>query len=148
MRTAETLGYDFTRLRRIHRRREERYQTDFEARVRIAYEDGRVFDEGMCTVKNLSLTGALLCNLRLGKGVLPLARLLVHIEVVSGPLANVPLRGGIARYVFINEAQIGVSFSGFDEEVLGRLQDALNVIQGRTGSPPQGIGAFCHRDDV
>ncbi len=135
MTLAQQLGYDFSNLRRIHRRRHERRLTNIEARLRFVLEDGHIFDEGLCTILNISLVGALLGNLRLPKSVLPLTYLTIHLEAQSGPLAGVSIAATLARFACNRHPEIGVSFVPSDATGLAKLKEALDNFQAQT---PQG----------
>ena len=125
---AQQLGYDFSHLRRIHRRRDERKPMNLEASVRLILDDDRVFDEGVCTIRNISLAGALIGNLRLTKGILPLAHVWVQLEAKTGPLAGISLRGEMARCAYNKEFEIGVSLTSLQNEVLATLKQALELL--------------------
>jgi hypothetical protein len=96
-----------------------------EARLRLVQEDGQVFDEGLGTMTNISLVGALLRNLRFPKQSLPLVPVTVHVGVMEGPLARLSLSGPIARCAYEEEAEIAVSFAQLEAPVLGQLKEAL-----------------------
>ena len=134
---ARELGYDFSHLRRIHRRQGERLFTNAEAALRFVTEDGRVFDEGVCTIKNVSLAGALIANIQLGKGVIPLTPFRIHLAAKSGPLAHIPLIGKMVRCSNMKEVEIGIAFSPLDHEVLSLLKQALDVLEAK--SPAEGL---------
>jgi hypothetical protein len=128
---AQQLGYDFSNLRRIHRRKGERLSVNAEASVRLISDDGQVFDEGVCTVKNVSLAGALIGGLRMAKGVLPLARVKVFLELKSGELSGLLLMGEMARCSYNKEFEIGVSFAGLDSGVAAQLRQVLEDAAGK-----------------
>ena len=131
---AKELGYDFSNLRRIHRRHGDRILANAEAVVRLVLEDGRLFDEGLCTIRNVSLAGALLSNIRLGKGVLPLTQFRIYLAAKSGVLAGIPLTGRMARCSFGREFEIGMAFSPLDNEVLSSLRQALDYLEAKSPS--------------
>ena len=122
---AMELGYDYSNLRRIHRRRFPRRLADVEAQVRVVLEDGKLFDEGQCKVRNISLAGALLGDVRLTRAVLPLHRATVHMEVKEGPLSGLPLWGYLRRYSYGKEVEVGIVFEDMETSLLSQLSKVL-----------------------
>ena len=96
--------------------------------MRLTLDDGRVFDEGVCTIKNISLAGALIGNLRMAKGVLPLTRVKVFLEFRSGELSGLALIGEMARCAYNKEFEIGVSFVGLDTGAMAQLEQVLEAV--------------------
>lgn len=129
---AHQLGYDFSQLRRIHRRRYERHGIKAEARLRLILDSGQLFDEGHCTIKNISLAGALLGNLRLPRGVLPLTHVIAHLEILEKPLAGITLTGEIVRCAYKKNAEIAIAFTHTDHENLTKLEHALASLFDKT----------------
>ncbi|MBN1809210.1 MAG: PilZ domain-containing protein [Planctomycetes bacterium] len=78
---AEELGYDFASIRRPFRREYGRKVINAEAGMKIALEDGTVFDEGTCLLRNVSVGGALLARLSLTKMVLPLVNFTIMLSM-------------------------------------------------------------------
>ena len=111
--TAEKLGYDFTSIRRPFRREYGRTVINARSHVTILLKNGRVFDEGRCLVRNISVGGALLSKLRLKKMVLPLANFTIALRI-SGERSIKDLKGEceIVRLAATDtgEPELGVKF--------------------------------------
>jgi len=80
---AETLGYDFTTIRRPFRREYGRALVNANAGISIVLENGEIFDEGECVTRNISVGGALLTSLKLKKMVLPLANFTIVLKMAG-----------------------------------------------------------------
>jgi hypothetical protein len=57
---------------RAHYRETRRTTVDIDCNLQILLTDGTLFDAGSCVVRDMSPSGALLVNLRLPKGCLPI----------------------------------------------------------------------------
>ena len=79
-RAAETLGYDFGTIRRPFKREHGRSEVNAAAEVTVTLEDGTVFDSGVAVVRNLSVGGALLSDIRLTRQVLPLRNFSILVK--------------------------------------------------------------------
>ena len=78
---AETLGYEFAKIRRPFKREHPRAAVNVPALATIVLDDGEEFDSGDCTVANISPGGALLTELRFPKGVLPLTGFVIRLRL-------------------------------------------------------------------
>ncbi len=79
-RAAELLGYDFTTIRRPFKREYGRSDINSPCEVTLTLEDGTVFDSGRAVVRNLSVGGALISNIRTARQVLPLQNFTMLLE--------------------------------------------------------------------
>jgi hypothetical protein len=71
-RIARELGFDFSRLKHFHRREHDRRPADLAVEVTVRQLDGTAVEAGMGVLRELSPSGALLVDLHLPSGRLPL----------------------------------------------------------------------------
>jgi transcriptional regulator with XRE-family HTH domain len=113
-RTAERLGYDFTAIRRPYKREYGRVEVNAKAEIALHADGDELFDQGEATVRNLSIGGALLTDIRTGKMVLPLRPFSIRLRIRD--VAQLADLDGDCELVRISEAgargepQLGVRF--------------------------------------
>ncbi|MHC4777905.1 MAG: PilZ domain-containing protein [Planctomycetota bacterium] len=113
---AREMGYDFSRLRNIHRRRALRKKVDLPVELRLTMSDTQeIYDTGSAVVRDLSPYGALLEHVRTGKGSLPLASFIMEMKF-SGPLAGVIVKARVIRFVSEESVQVGLDFIDVSSE--------------------------------
>lgn len=120
--TARELGYDFGRIKFRHRRRHPRRPVRMNAEVSILNDDGTLHDQGLARIENISAGGALLKDLALPMGTLPVEPFTVQVRPLRRPLQALGLEGRIVRLTRENGQGFGVHFQNLDEEALGRLR--------------------------
>lgn len=120
--TARKMGYDFSRLRNIHRRRFIRKPVKLEAEMTVYYLDGKVHDKGSTTVKNLSPEGALVTNMRLPKMTFPVQPFYIILKFVEGDLQGIEVKGQIVRFKTDGNIDIGVEFQEMSENDRQKLE--------------------------
>ncbi|MCU0724032.1 MAG: PilZ domain-containing protein [Planctomycetes bacterium] len=123
--TAREMGYDFGRLRNIHRRRAERKECEIPVRLRIELLDGSgVFDTGTATVRNLSPYGAFLSPIQMAKAIIPLVPFTLTIEF-SEILQGVSVKARVIRLNASEAIQMGIDFFDVSPEAESRIIEYL-----------------------
>lgn len=129
-RAAEILGYDFTTIRRPFKREYGRIELNMPAEMTITLEDGTIFDAGTAVVKNLSVGGALLKEIKLPKQVLPLQNFTMLIKIVDIPkLADLVGECEVMRLAGSSdtgEPELGVRFMNATHRDRRRIQDFVD----------------------
>jgi transcriptional regulator with XRE-family HTH domain len=129
-RAAEILGYDFTTIRRPFKREYGRTELNSPAEMTITLEDGTVFDSGTGVVKNLSVGGALLKEIKLPKQVLPLQNFTMLIKIKDIPkLAGLVGECEVVRLAGSSDTgdpELGVRFMNATHRDRRRIQDFVD----------------------
>ncbi|HEU4339851.1 MAG TPA: PilZ domain-containing protein, partial [Planctomycetota bacterium] len=113
--TARELGYDFGRLKYTHRRQFERREVAIGAEVLIVTtKDGSVYDQGVATIRDISLGGARVADLATPMGSLPTEPFTLTIRPMQKPLDEMELTGHIVRLHMNGQTSFGVEFSKLD----------------------------------
>ena len=129
-RAAEILGYDFTTIRRPFKREYGRTEVNTPCDLTVTLEDGTVFDTGNANVRNLSVGGALLADIRVDKNVLPLQNFTLLIKFgeipelagLVGECEVVRLAGSAAT----GEPEMGVRFINATHRDRRRIQEYVD----------------------
>ena len=124
---AKKLEYDFSNLRRIHRRKYERIPVDIPVRVKLLLPDGSIHDEGDARLLDLSPFSAQVGDFRVHKQTMPLTPFSLEIEVVSGELTALRVRARIARISVSDGVQMGVEFADVESAASDRIKEYLNI---------------------
>ncbi len=136
---AEELGYNFTQIRRPFRREYGRAEVNAEATVTIVFEDGEVFDKGNAVIRNISIGGALLANVELPKGVLPLKRFSIILRIKDiKDLEDLIGECEVVRFTDLEDrdegtGQVGVKFVSISK----RDEERIKGFVGRFGESTQ-----------
>jgi transcriptional regulator with XRE-family HTH domain len=113
-RTAERMGYDFTTIRRPFKREYGRTEINAPVQIEMILEGGEPFDHGDALARNIGIGGALLGNITLIKGVLPLKNFIIRLRFPALPmLANLVGECQVVRLADSTEAgnpELGVKF--------------------------------------
>lgn len=129
---ARRLGFDFERLKHRHRRRDARKELAFEAEITIHRMDGSLFDKGAATVRDLSHGGALLGDLRLPHGALPIGPFSIALRLKAKKNEPVEIRGRLLRVEQMNGGlAFGIKFQE-DPVVKQTLRPLLAVMRSST----------------
>jgi transcriptional regulator with XRE-family HTH domain len=123
---ARELGYDFGRLKFQHRRRHPRRTVSLGVEVCIYRKDGAVYDQGMATLRDISLGGARLCDLTLPSNTLPVEPFSVGLRPMLKPGDNVEIPGRIVRLHVNGSIAYGVEFAGVDAALEKKLRRIAN----------------------
>jgi transcriptional regulator with XRE-family HTH domain len=119
--TAREMGYDFSRLRNIHRRRADRRLVSLPVGLKIFYRDNSLYDVGVAKVINLSPFGALLGSIVTKKKSLPLSPFHMGLAFSNEVLSSLDLQCQVVRIMSGRKIEIGVNFmhiKGSDEKVI------------------------------
>ena len=121
-RTARELGYDFGRLKYTHRRKFERKEVAIGAEVTILAKDGSVYDQGVATIRDISLGGARMADLATPLGSLPTEPFSVTLRPMQKPLDDLELSGHIVRLNMNGAVTYGLEFTRLDPAAARRLR--------------------------
>ena len=129
-RAAEMLGYDFDTIRRPFKREHGRSAIASPVEVTVTLEDGTVFQTGTAVVRNLSVGGALLADMRLGEQVLPLQNFTILVKFKDVPeLAGLIGECEIVRMAGSSdsgEPELGVHFINATHRDRRRIQEYVD----------------------
>jgi hypothetical protein len=147
-RAAEVLGYDFTTVRRPFKREYGRARVDCPCDVRVTLEDGSVFDSGSALVRNLSVGGALLSEIRLSRMMVPLSNFTLLIRFHDVPeLADIVGECEVVRLAGSAESgepELGVRFINATHKDRRRLKEyvdrRIRVRQAEAAELPSAAG--------
>jgi hypothetical protein len=145
---ARRLRFNLNRLRYFHRRRAERLGITINCSLSVRREDGTVFDQGRCIIRNLSPHGALITGVTFGRESLPLGTVRLVLHPLEGPLRGVDLCAKIVRHEARNGVGYGVLMDRRQSGVTRKLAEAMNAAPrsspprsrlraGFSGSPPR-----------
>jgi len=131
-RAAEMLGYDFATIRRPFKREHGRTEMNSPCEITLTLDDGTVFDAGTAVVRNLSVGGALLTGLNLGKQVLPLRSFTILIQFPEIPeLAGLVGECEVVRLAGFAETgapELGVRFVNATHRDRRRIADLVRKL--------------------
>jgi len=107
-RAAEKSAEFFDHLR-AHYRETRRTSVEIPCDLKILSLDGKLFDAGSATVRNVSPSGALLCNLKLEKGCFPAAGFKLTLTLNSGDYKGIGIEASPVR-IISESAGLGIKF--------------------------------------
>jgi hypothetical protein len=113
-RVAKELGYDFGRLKYQHRRRHPRRELSLGAELYIYHRDGSLYDQGVATIRDISICGARITDVTLPLGTLPVEPFTVGLRPMEKPVDDVEIPGMIVRYHMNGHVSYGVEFQKVD----------------------------------
>lgn len=116
---ARDLGYDFGRIKYHHRRRHNRKEVALGAEIRIVKSDGTIHDTGSATVRDLSLSGAKVTDVRLPAGTIPAGPFTVTIKA-----NDLELPGRVVRF---DGGAYGIQFTRLEGAGLRRLAKVIGA---------------------
>jgi transcriptional regulator with XRE-family HTH domain len=125
-RVAKELGYDFGRLKYQHRRRHPRKELSLGAEIYIYHKDGSVYDQGVATIRDISLCGARISDVTLPLGTLPVEPFTVGIRPMQKPVDDIEIPGMIVRYHLNGVASYGVEFQKLESGLERKLRRIAN----------------------
>ena len=118
---ARKMGYDFSRLRNIHRRRADRKKVNLHVALRIELHDGTgTFDTGSGLIRDISPFGAMISSIRTNKSVIPITPFSLYIAF-DGPLEGVTVEAKVIRVLSDDQVQLGVNFIEVSGEAERRI---------------------------
>jgi hypothetical protein len=95
---AKDLGFDFGRLKYVHRRRHPRKSLGLSVELSIYLDDGKLFDRGTGILKDVSLYGAKLSAIVLPGTVLPTLPHTIGMRIPDGSLKDLEIQGLPIRF--------------------------------------------------
>jgi len=123
---ARELGYDFGRLKYQHRRRHPRKELSLGAELYIYHRDGSIFDQGVATIRDISLCGAKITDVTLPLGTLPVEAFTVGIRPMEKPVDDLEIPGKIVRYHQNGLPSYGVEFPKLESALEKKLRRIAN----------------------
>jgi transcriptional regulator with XRE-family HTH domain len=123
---ARELGYDLTKLRHRHHREHARKDVSLPLEVSIYLEDGSLFDRGRGTLRNVSLSGAVLSGIVLPQQSVPLRSHRIGIRITDGPLADTEFLGRPIRFIQVDGGiGLAIEFVEKAERIIKQLKKII-----------------------
>ena len=113
--TAREMGYNFEKIKYAHRRRHARQEVNRPVQMSIYRPDGSVFSSGHATIREVSLSGAVLKGVVLSKQVIPIAPHTIGLVFELGPAERLEVRGFPVRF-FQDGETLGLSLQFVNAE--------------------------------
>lgn len=123
---ARDMGYDFGRLKYAHRRRFPRKELSLGVEIYVYHKDGSLYDQGVATMRDVSLGGAKISDVALPTGSLPVTPFSVGIRPMQKPVDDIELQGQIVRLNANGTTTFGVQFGKLDVNVEKKLRRISN----------------------
>lgn len=123
---AKDLGYDFGRLKYAHRRRFPRKELSLGVELYVYHRDGSLYDQGVATVRDISLGGAKISDVALPTGSLPVTPFSVGLRPMEKPADDIEIQGHIVRLNGNGSTTFGVQFGALDGAVEKKLRRISN----------------------
>jgi hypothetical protein len=103
-----------------HYRECRRREVDIPADIQLCLADGTALDEGSARIANISASGALLTDVRLGRGRMPIAPSLLRVTMRGEPFDGVAMKcrpvrlaaGGAALGVRLEDIRVSLDGDG------------------------------------
>lgn len=124
-RLAREMGYDFSRLKFTHRRKHPRIECSIGAEFLVYSRDGSVYDQGVATIRDLSLGGARVTDVALPQGTLPTEPFTVGLKPMQKPLEELELTGRVVRLFTNGAVQYGIEFVRVDATAQKKLRKVV-----------------------
>ena len=119
---AKDMGYDFGRLKYAHRRRYPRRDISLGVELTVYHKDGSLYDQGVATVRDISLGGARISDVTLPTGSLPVTPFTVGIRPMEKPVDDIEIQGQIVRLFAGGSTIFGVQFGKLEGSVEKKLR--------------------------
>ena len=126
-RTAQDLGYDFNKLKYVHRRRFPRREVSIAAELAVYGQDGTLFDQGVATIRDISQCGAKVADVALPQGSLPVEPFTITLKPMVEPLETVEIPGRIVRLYADGQASFGIDFQKLDGPAARKLKKLVTA---------------------
>jgi len=123
---ARDMGYDFGRLKYAHRRRFPRKELSVGVEIYVYHKDGSLYDQGVATMRDVSLGGARISDVALPTGSLPVTPFTVGIRPMQKPADDLELQGQIVRLNANGSTSFGVQFGKLDVVAEKKLRRISN----------------------
>lgn len=125
--TARDLGYDLDKIKFRHNREYPRIPLNMPAQLEVELPDGVVVDKGSAKIKNLSLGGARLVEIKLDRDSIPIEPFNLLIHPKNGAYKGAPLRSQIVRLTMNGRVELGVRFQNVDAHVARALRKLMGL---------------------
>lgn len=125
LRVARDMGYDFGRVKHSHRRRHPRVTVNIPAEVSIVTRDGAVFEKTSGTIRDLSVSGAHVCEVEVRSNHLPAEPFDCRVKPTAGDARGIALTGRVVRLSFQDGVHYGMEFTELDRPASRKLKDLL-----------------------
>jgi len=123
---ARDLGYDFGRLKYAHRRRFPRKEISLGVEIYVYHKDGSLYDQGVATMRDISLGGARISDVALPTGALPVTPFSVGLRPMQKPVDDIEIQGQIVRLNANGTTSFGVQFGKLDAVAEKKLRRISN----------------------
>ena len=124
---AKKMGYDFSQLRYIRKRRKERIEVNIPAEIIIRSANGkRIFDKGKITIKDMSESGTFITNIKLDKNCLPAKPFICELRIFGGKFKGINLKGEPVRIGNNENLYLGLALADVPEEYRNRIAAAAS----------------------
>lgn len=123
---AKDLGYDFGRLKYAHRRRFPRKEVSLGVELYIYHKDGSLYDQGVATIRDLSVGGAKISDVALPTGALPVSPFSVGIRPMQKPVDDIEILGQIVRLNANGATTFGIQFGKLESAIEKKLRRISN----------------------
>jgi hypothetical protein len=111
IRKAQEMGFDYSSLRRIHRRKSGREKLELNAEVIIRKDlDNEVFDSGTAVIRDLSPHGAAVSDLDLEGGSIPVCPFHCEFNLTESGLKGIQLKAKPVRLGTTDRFVLGMQF--------------------------------------
>ena len=124
---AHDLGYDFNKLKYVHRRRFPRREVSIAAEIAVIAKDGSVYDNGVATIKDISQCGAKVSDVALPQGSLPVEAFTITLRPMAEPLEALEIPGRIVRLYTNGSTSFGIDFQKLDSAAAKKLKRLVAV---------------------
>ena len=122
--TAHKIGYDLGQMKHRHSRSHPRISLDLTVKVSIELFNKEVVDKGTAQITSISLGGARLSHLQLGKDSIPIEPFYIQIRFKNVALKE-PLRAEIVRIIAKDRLEFGVRFRNIDMHMAKALRKVI-----------------------
>lgn len=122
---AEKMGYDMEKVKFRHSRSHRRAGVSLQAKVEIELPGPVVIDRGTARVIDISIGGARLTELKLGRDSIPTEPFTFVIRPKGMALRRGPLRGAVVRLVHNGRIDYGVRFDRLHRETVREIEKLI-----------------------
>lgn len=119
---AKALGYEFGRLKVSHRRRHPRKIVSMPCELILYLEDGTVYDKGVARIRNISLSGAEVADVKLPRKTIPAKPFSVGLRPADRRLSGIEIPGRMLRITSTVTACYAIDFSDLEPHVRRSLR--------------------------
>jgi transcriptional regulator with XRE-family HTH domain len=125
--TARELGYDLDKIKFRHNREYPRVPINLPAQIEIQLTGNVIIDRGTAKIKDLSLGGACLTELKLERDSIPIEPFWILIRPKGVVFKEEPLRAQIVRMTMNGRMELGVRFDNVDAAMAKILRKMMGL---------------------